>query len=191
MPTRMASTSGRSQRVTPFIWLCPTTFIAATPCARPTPEFMCSAKTDGGADYEAMIDAANSNRQKLMIAYLLHFEKANLEADPVGQKRQARKCANLIGEKVSTRKFAKRDQFAAELIHFSNCVLENKEPEPSGHEGLSDVRIVRAIHKAAQTGKMIELGDFSFKKKPTMRQEIDRPAHGKPKTVNAESPSGE
>ena len=81
-----------------------------------------------------------------------------------------------IGEKTSTRKFPKRDQFAAELIYFSNCILKGKEPEPSGLEGLADVRIVRAAYE---------------KKRPTSQQEIHRPPHGKPKTVKVQSPSGD
>ncbi|MGA9800372.1 MAG: Gfo/Idh/MocA family oxidoreductase [Terriglobales bacterium] len=117
--------------------------------------------------------------------------KGSLTAEPAYDYSIPLQQRVTIGERVSTRKFAKRDQFAAELIYFSNCILENKEPEPSGLEGLADVRVVRAIYKAAQAGKVIELGDFPAKKKPTIRQEIDRPTHGKPKTVNAESPSGE
>lgn len=117
--------------------------------------------------------------------------KGSLTAEPAYDYSIPLQQRVTIGEKVSTRTFTKRDQFAAELIYFSNCILENKEPEPSGLEGLADVRIVRAIYKAAETGKVIELGDFPAKKKPTLRQEIDRPAHGKPKIVNAESPSGE
>jgi glucose-fructose oxidoreductase len=93
-------------------------------------------------------------------------------------------------EKTSTRTFPKRDQFAAELIYFSDCILQNEEPEPSGREGLADVRIVRVIYESARTGRTVELADLPAKKKPTMRQEIHRPAHGKPQTVNAESPSG-
>ena len=40
--------------------------------------------------------------------------------------------------------FPKRDQVAAELLRFSECVLSGREPEPSGREGLADVRIIRA-----------------------------------------------
>jgi predicted dehydrogenase len=117
--------------------------------------------------------------------------KGELMAEPAYDYSIPLQHRLTIGEKVSTKKFAKRDQFAAELIYFSDCILENKEPEPSGLEGLADVRIVGAIYEAAQTGKMVELGDFPAKQKPTMGQKIDRPSHGKPQTVNAASPSGE
>jgi hypothetical protein len=56
---------------------------------------------------------------------------------------------------------------------------------------LADVRIVEATYEAARTGKRMEIPELPAKKRPTMRQEIQRPAHGKPKTVRAKSPSGE
>ena len=123
--------------------------------------------------------------------YTVIGTKGSLTAEPgydysIGLRHQL-----TIGEKTSTRNFPKRDQFAAELIYFSECILKDREPEPSGWEGLADVRIIRAIYESARTGQVVELPRLPAKKKPTMRQEIHRPAHGKPKTVNAESPSGE
>jgi len=37
----------------------------------------------------------------------------------------------------------------------------------------------------------VRLADFEKRQRPTLAQEIRRPAHGKPKTVKVESPSGE
>jgi predicted dehydrogenase len=98
-----------------------------------------------------------------------------------------------IGDKTSTARFRKRDQFAAEITYFSDCVLRDRQPEPSGLEGLADVRLVRAIYQSAQTGKAVEIPKLPAKKKksPTPTQEIYRPAHAKPATIDAESPSGE
>jgi hypothetical protein len=77
------------------------------------------------------------------------------------------------------------------LVYFSDCILKDKEPEPSGLEGLADVRIVQAILESARTKRTVEIQPMPEKKKVSPRQEIHRPAHGKPQTVNAESPSGE
>lgn len=123
--------------------------------------------------------------------YTLVGTKGLLTAEPAYDYSIGLKHQLTIGEKTSTRRFPKRDQFAAELIYFSDCILRDREPEPSGWEGLADVRIVRAIYESARTGRAVELAELPAKKKPTMRQEIHRPAHGKPQTVNAESPSGE
>jgi predicted dehydrogenase len=44
-----------------------------------------------------------------------------------------------IEEKKQRRTYEKRDQFGAELLYFSDCVLNNRKPKPSGEEGLADV----------------------------------------------------
>ena len=45
-------------------------------------------------------------------------------------------------------RFAADDQFGAELTYFSRCVLENREPQPSGAEGLADLRVQAAIRRS-------------------------------------------
>jgi hypothetical protein len=122
--------------------------------------------------------------------YTVVGTKGMLTAEPAYDYTMALKHRLTIGDKTSTKNFPKRDQFAAELIYFSDCILRNREPEPSGWEGLADVRIVRAIYESARTGRAVELQPLPSKKKPTLPQEIHRPAHGKPHVVNAESPSG-
>src|SRR6185436_16273230 len=57
-----------------------------------------------------------------------------------------------IGDDTKRTSFKKRDQFAPELLHFSDCILNDKEPEPSAEEGLCDVRVIEAILKSAKTG---------------------------------------
>ncbi len=123
--------------------------------------------------------------------YSLIGTKGVLTAEPAYDYSMGLKQQLKIGDKTRTMSFGKRDQFAAEVIYFSDCVLRDKEPEPSGWEGLADVRIVRAIYESAQTHRAVELPDLPAKKRPNPGQAIHRPAHGKPSTVNAESPAGE
>ena len=85
--------------------------------------------------------------------------------------------------------FAKRDQFAPELIYFSRCILENREPEPSGEEGLADVRIVNAALESAQTGRSVTLPFFTRAQRPDLRQEIHKPPVKQPKTIEAPAPT--
>jgi predicted dehydrogenase len=92
-----------------------------------------------------------------------------------------------IGGKTRERTFAKRDQFAPELIYFSKCIRKGLVPEPSGIEGLADVRIIRALYRSAETGKPVNLHDFPRKKSPGMSQEIRRPAVSKPELIHAQS----
>jgi glucose-fructose oxidoreductase len=123
--------------------------------------------------------------------YTLIGTKGILTAEPAYDYSMAIKHRLTVGEQTSRRTFSKRDQFAAELTYFSDCIRQNKEPEPSGTEGLADVRIVRAIYESAHTGKKVELPPLQKQQRPTMQQEIHLPAHDKPETVNVESPSGE
>jgi predicted dehydrogenase len=94
-----------------------------------------------------------------------------------------------IDEKTKHEKFAKRDQFAPELIHFSNCVLEETDPEPSGYEGLADVRVMQAIAESARAGVPVKLGTFARTRHPDLAQEISKPPVKKQKPVRAPSPS--
>ncbi|KAA5542818.1 Gfo/Idh/MocA family protein [Adhaeribacter rhizoryzae] len=49
------------------------------------------------------------------------------------------------------------NHFAAEIDHFSECILENKTPKTPGEEGLQDVKLMMAIYEAAATGKPVKV----------------------------------
>ena len=91
---------------------------------------------------------------------------------------------------VSERRFAKRDQFAPELLYFSDCVLTNRDPEPSAEEGLADVRVIRALYQSIEHGRAVELEPFERREHPSLEQEIRRPPIEKPSVIHAEAPSG-
>ena len=98
-----------------------------------------------------------------------------------------------VGEgkpKPKRKKFARHDQFGAELEYFSDCILKNRDPEPSGREGLADIRIVGAILESAGKRKPVQLAPFETRNRPSPRQEIKKPAIRKPEPVHASSPSG-
>jgi glucose-fructose oxidoreductase len=92
--------------------------------------------------------------------------------------------------KKRTIKYKKRDQFAPELIHFSDCILHDRDPEPSGEEGLADVRVIRALYRSAKSVRAVRLGGGTTRRQPTLRQEKTRPAVRMPRLVNATPPSG-
>jgi predicted dehydrogenase len=84
---------------------------------------------------------------------------------------------------------AKRDQFAPELIHFSDCVLRDERPEPDGYEGWADVRIIRAIYESAQTGRAIAIEPIDKQRRPTLAQAMLKPGIEKPHEIYASGPS--
>jgi glucose-fructose oxidoreductase len=53
--------------------------------------------------------------------------------------------------------FEPGDPLAPELRYFSHCILTDRVPEPSGLEGLQDVRVVEAIYRAARDGRPVTL----------------------------------
>ena len=55
-----------------------------------------------------------------------------------------------IGERKRRKKFPKSDQFAPELLYFSDCIRRGEEPEPSGEEGLADVRVIEALERSIE-----------------------------------------
>lgn len=61
------------------------------------------------------------------------------------------------GNVAEERILPQRDHFAAEMDHFSDCVMQNKEPLTPGEEGLRDLRIMMAIYEAARSGKTVKL----------------------------------
>jgi predicted dehydrogenase len=121
--------------------------------------------------------------------YSLFGTKGMLQADPAYGYATPIEHQVTIGNNVKRKKFPKRDQFAAELVYFSDCILKDKDPEPSGHEGLLDVRIIRAIYESIRSRRPVRLAHQGAKKKPNMRQEIHRPPHGQPEIIRAHSPS--
>jgi predicted dehydrogenase len=116
--------------------------------------------------------------------------EGSLRVDPAYEYAMGLKHELTIDGKTQTRTFKKRDQFAPELLYFSDCIKKNIEPEPSGREGLADVRIIRALHLSANSRKAVRLGSFKRVKRPTLRQGIKRPAVVRPpELVHAESGS--
>ena len=124
-----------------------------------------------------------------------HYEvfgtKGNLRVEPAFEFAEAIRHRVRIGEKTREKEFGKRDQIAPEILTFSDCILRNREPEPSGREGLADVRVIRALHRSAATGRPVKLPPFEKRARPRLDQEIHRPPLGRQKLVGADAPSAD
>jgi glucose-fructose oxidoreductase len=94
-----------------------------------------------------------------------------------------------LNGQTQTKRFPAGDQFAAELIYFSDCIRRNKNPEPSGVEGLIDVQIIQALHRSSAQRKPVKLTLPAKRFWPTKRQIIRRPPVSKPALVHTQSPS--
>ena len=91
-------------------------------------------------------------------------------------------------EESQEKSFGPSDQFAPELLYFSDCILNKRSPEPSGVEGLADVRIIRALLVPAESGRPVKLAPLDRKRRPQPEQAETRPAIEEPELVGAQSP---
>jgi glucose-fructose oxidoreductase len=76
--------------------------------------------------------------------------EGNIHAEPAYEHAEALGYTLTIGDETRKKKGRRRDQFAAELVYFSDCVLRGKDPEPSAEEGWWDVRVVDALYESAR-----------------------------------------
>ncbi len=94
-------------------------------------------------------------------------------------------------KKIISKKYPRRDQFAPELIYFSDCIQRKKKPEPSGEEGLADIKIIEALLLSIDLGAPITLDEINKKSRPSENQKITRPSFIKPRLFNVIGPGGE
>lgn len=122
-------------------------------------------------------------------SYRVVGTQGDLMMDPAYEYAEELKQRVTIDGRTRERVFPKRDQFAPELVAFSECILTGAAPEPSGWEGFADVRVIRALYRSADTGQPVTLEPFDKQDRPSLDQEIRRPPVKKPELVNTEAPS--
>jgi predicted dehydrogenase len=116
--------------------------------------------------------------------------KGMLTLDPAYEYAADKRLRVTADDTTNERIFPRADEFGPELEYFSDCILENREPEPSGEEGLIDVQIVRAAYRAAETGRAVPIKIERKYARPEPEQKIEKPAVEEPELVHARTPSG-
>jgi glucose-fructose oxidoreductase len=121
-------------------------------------------------------------------SYRVVGTEGNLRLDPAYEYAGKLTQYLTVGGKTKKEIFAKRDHFAAELVYFSHCLQSNQQPEPSGLEGLADVRIVEALYHSITENRPVKLSPLQKSMHPNASQEIKLPPVAEPELVNVESP---
>lgn len=92
--------------------------------------------------------------------YRVLCEKGWLNIDKAfaykGQKLSTAKAEGKL-ERQEEIGIAEVNQFATEMDHFSDCIINNKKPFTPGEEGLQDHTLMEAIYESARTGKPVKL----------------------------------
>jgi len=78
----------------------------------------------------------------------VHGEKGWAELAPAFAFDEERRISGKVGGKWFAKTFRPIDEFALELDAFADCILEGREPEPTGEQGLRDMIIMEAIYRA-------------------------------------------
>ena len=123
-------------------------------------------------------------------AYRIVGTEGDLLVEPAYTYSGVRKHYLSIGGDTTVESFPDVDQFAPELMHFTACILEDSEPEPSGEEGLADVRVLEAIAESARTARPVALAPFARARRPSLELEESAPrTERSARVVRAPSPS--
>jgi predicted dehydrogenase len=116
--------------------------------------------------------------------------EGDLQLEPAYEFSSGLQYVLTVNGKKQQKKFPKMDQFAPEILYFSECILTDKEPEPSGLEGLADIRAIQAIYRSALSHQPVSLGHYHLSQRPSRHLEIRRPPiHKMPDLVKAAPPS--
>jgi predicted dehydrogenase len=112
--------------------------------------------------------------------------KGKLRLDPSYAYAGAMELTLTVGDKKPKRtRFKSRDQVGPEIAYCSDCILKGRDPEPSGLEGLADVRIIRALYRSIDERRPIALPPVGKSERPTLAQERSAPPQRtEPPTVN-------
>ena len=137
--------------------------------AEPTEVFAYSIDGDRLATFTTSFDANGVSDFRIV------GTEGNIHAEPAYGYAEALGYTLTVGDESRKKKGRRRDQFAAELVYFSDCVLQGKDPEPSAEEGCWDVRVVDALYQSARRGTPVSLGHFGPERRPEKIQAEDFP----------------
>ncbi len=112
----------------------------------------------------------------------------DLFSQPAFGMTVAMKHVTTIGKNKSEESFPRTDHFGGELKYFSDCILENKQPEADGEEGMLDIRVIAAVEKALQTGQPQTLEPYVRKRRPVQTQKVELKGTKEPQLIDAHKP---
>ena len=113
----------------------------------------------------------------------------DLVSEPGFQVNAAMAHRLTINKKKSESNFAETDHFGGELKYFSQCILEDSDPEPDGEEGMLDVRILVAIEQSLKTSMPVKLAPYTRTRRPVTDQAQTLAAVKEPEMIHAHKPS--
>lgn len=112
-------------------------------------------------------DEASHNRLEIYGSMGSILAEGSIGQDPYGKlyvhiaPQKEYEAQQLRAAQIETKgyevKFEPIRMYAAEIDHFSRCIIEGKEPEISGEAGLWNMKIISACYESAKTGKAVKI----------------------------------
>src|SRR5581483_3135916 len=122
-------------------------------------------------------------------SYTVVGSQGRLRLEPAFDVAEALVLELEAGGRTRRKTFEKRDQIAPELDELADCIRDGRDPEPSGEEGLADMRVIEAIEASIKSGGRIRVARAFPERRPSLRQQRRAPAHAMPTLVNVRPPS--
>jgi predicted dehydrogenase len=89
---------------------------------------------------------------------LLMGDKGRIELEPAtAYQGQRMWVGNARENEVTPPQGPGATQWAGQLDHMAQCVLQDRDPIVAGEEGLRDIRIIEAIYRSARERRRIAL----------------------------------
>ena len=112
----------------------------------------------------------------------------DLYSSPAFGMRAAMKHVTTVGKSKSEESFPTTDQFGGELKYFSDCIVDDKEPEANGEEGMLDIRVIAAVERALQSGEPQRLEPYARRRRPVEDQVTHLHGTKPPQLIDAHTP---
>jgi predicted dehydrogenase len=121
--------------------------------------------------------------------YVVAGTKGSLELNPAYMYSKPLEHFEVTGQDEDHRSYKNTDHFGGEMKYFSDCILEGREPEPGGMEGLADLRVIEAIHRSlkSRAWEKVERVTGLTRIRPDQVEELR--AQSTPEMVNTSSPA--
>ena len=121
--------------------------------------------------------------------YRIVGELGSIYSDPAFQVNKKMHHTLMMGTDKTSQAQPETEHFGGEMKYFSGCILEGKDPEADGEEGMLDVRVLEAVEQSLITGKSIALEPYTRTRRPVPDQ-VERLSPVKePALVDSHKPS--
>jgi predicted dehydrogenase len=116
--------------------------------------------------------------------------KGSIHMSPCYTFQQALEQNRTIGQSKTHEAFKATDHFGGQMKYFSECILEDRLPEPDGEEGLADVLVLEAAAEALRTGGSVKIPPVGRTRRidPDAQEQRLSPVSA-PKPVDAATPT--